>query len=201
MKVITKTFWKGLILVIPVTLTIYLLIWLSSKAEGLFGNLIEYLLGDSVYFPGFGILALFIVIMIVGVLANNYFTSKLINKIAQQFEKVPLIKTIYNPLRDLMGLFGKSSNSNQSMKKVVLVKSEMGFEMLGLVTRDEFQELKANSELNGRIAVYIPCSYMLGGFTVLAYKENVKEIDMPVEVAIKLAITGWVKANSSQIQG
>jgi uncharacterized membrane protein len=63
------------------------------------------------------------------------------------------------------------------------------------VTRETFHDLPLKGAADGKIAVYFPLSYGLGGFTFLVPKENVQEIDIPIEKAMSLAITGWVKAD------
>ena len=115
-----------------------------------------------------------------------------------QFEKVPLIKAIYNPLKDLMSLFG--SGSSNTAKKVVLVDlDKVGIRTIGLVMREEFDDLPVGTFADDMIAVYIPMSYMLGGFTTLVPRSSVVEVDIPVEKAIKLAITGWIKADKNAL--
>lgn len=196
MSMINKFFWKGVIVVMPVTLSIYLFLIILTKAESFFGNLIQKLIGSDLYLPGLGIVLTVFLMIIVGVLVSNFLTGKIINFFIQQFEKVPFIKAIYNPLRDLMSLFGGAGSGN--MKKVVIVNFEkMGIESLALVTREEFDDLPRGSFEEGSIAVYIPMSYMLGGFTAIVPRSSVREIDIPVERAIKLAITGWIKADKN----
>ena len=198
MGVINRLFFKGLIVVMPVTITIYLLVFVMTKAEGLFGNLIKNILGPSLYIPGLGIVVTFFVILGVGVLVSNFITGRVINFFIAQFEKVPFIKAIYNPLKDLMSLFAGSGQ--EKMKKVVLVNFEkLGFRSLGLVTREEFSDIPGEIIKDDFITVYIPMSYMLGGFTAIVPRSSVTEIDIPVEQAIKLAITGWIKADKNGI--
>ena len=176
--------------------SIYFFLVILNKAESLFGNFLKKVLGPDLYIPGLGILISVILMILIGILVSNFITGSIIRFFMEQFEKVPFIKAIYNPLRDLMSLFGSGSHNN--MKKVVLVKfDKMGFECLGLVTREEFNDLPGNKIDPNSVAVYIPMSYMLGGFTAIFPKESVKEIDIPVEKAIKLAITGWIKADKS----
>lgn len=180
----------------PVTLTIYLLIAISVKAESLFGDLIKEWLGPQLYIPGFGIALTVLAIIGVGILVSNYITGRIINWVISKFEKVPFIKAIYNPLSDLMSLF--AGGGDDQMKKVVMVNFEkLGFRSLALVTREEFSDLPEGTIEKDHIAVYVPMSYMLGGFTAIVPKKDVSEVDIPVEKAFKLAITGWVKADKN----
>ena len=93
-----------------------------------------------------------------------------------------------------MSLF--SGGGQDSMKKVVLVNlDKLGFEAIGLVTREEFDDLPDNLIGEDKIAVYIPMSYAFGGYTVLVDQSELLEIDMPVDQAMKLAVTGWINKN------
>lgn len=196
MKVINKLFWKGLVVVTPITLSVYLLLIMLNKAEGIFGKIIKSLIGPSNYIPGLGIFLTIILMIIVGLLVSNLITGSVIKFFINQFEKFPIIKTIYNPLKDLMSLFG--GNNTDKMKKVVMVDfPKMGLKSLGLVTREEFDDLGNCGISNDEIAVYIPMGYMIGGFTVIVPRESLTELDLPVETALKLAITGWVKADKN----
>lgn len=196
MKMLNRLFLKGLIVVLPVTLTLYLLIAIATSAEGVFGAFIKEMIGPTLYFPGLGIAFAIVVIIGIGILAGNFITGKIISWAMDQFEKLPFLKAIYSPLKDLMSLFG--GDGHNDMKKVVLVNFEkLGFRSIGLVTREEFSDLPAGSIAEDNITVYIPMSYMLGGFTTIVPKSSVTEIDMPVERALKLAVTGWIKADKN----
>lgn len=196
MKHINQIFFKGLIVVLPITLTFYLLIWASYKVESLFGSTLEMLIGKWLYIPGLGIVVTLVFIFLVGLLVNNYFTGRFFSWLTNTLEKVPLIKVIYNPLKDLMALIPGKSSDKDKLQKVVLVPLEgMGVEVMGLVTREELNELPDSSHL---IAVYVPLSYMLGGITVLVPREKVKKIDIPVDQALKLSVTAWIKAKDKE---
>lgn len=192
MKYINQIFFKGLIVVLPITLTFYLLVWASYKIESMFGSTLEWLIGQWLYIPGLGIIVTLIFIFLVGLLVNNYITGRFFSWLTATLEKVPLIKVIYNPLKDLMALIPGRSSEKDKPRKVVLVPLEpMGVQVLGLVTREDLVELPES----GLIAVYVPLSYMLGGMTILIEKEKVKMVDIPVDQALKLSVTAWIKAS------
>jgi len=198
MNLLNRLFLKGLIVVMPVTLTVYLMVIIATKSESIFAQLIKDYLGQENYIPGFGIVTTIIAIIGVGVLVSNFITGRIVKWAISRFEKVPLIKAIYNPLKDLISLF--AGGSQGQMKKVVMVNFEkMGFRSIGLVTREEFADFPKNTFEDDNIAVYIPMSYMLGGFTAIVPRSSVTEVDIPVDQAFKLAITGWIKADKDAI--
>jgi uncharacterized membrane protein len=196
MRQLNQIFFKGLILVLPVTLTFYLLYWASAKVESLFGSGLKMLMGKELYIPGFGILVTIVFIFLVGLLVNNYITARFLNWITGILERVPLIKAIYNPLKDLMGLIPGGDRNKDRPQRVVLVPLlGIGVEALGLVTREELDEIPDRKDL---VTVYIPLSYMLGGITVLIPREKVRKVDMKVEEALKLSVTAWIKAENQE---
>ena len=67
--------------------------------------------------------------------------------------------------------------------------------VLGLVTCKEFKDEEALANKN-IIAVYLPMSYQLGGYTVFISKEKVEEIDIPVDRALSQTLTGWIQSKN-----
>ena len=154
--------------------------------------MIEWLIGQWLYIPGLGIIVTLIFIFLVGLLVNNYITGRFFKWLSQTLEKVPLIKVIYNPLKDLMALLPSKGSDKSRPQRVVLVPlPSLGLNALGLVTREELDELPGKN----LIPVYIPLSYMLGGITVLIEKDKVQKVDIPVDQALKLSVTAWIKAS------
>lgn len=194
MKAVYRLFIKGLVVVLPVTVTIYVLVLVAMKAEGVFGGFLRSLVGPEFYVPGLGIAVTFLAILGVGVLVSNFITARIITWAIEKFESFPLVKAIYRPLNDLIGLF--ASNDENKMKKVVMVNFEqLGARCLGLVTREEFGDLPEGTLPPNQIAVYIPMGYMIGGFVLMVDRDDVEEVDMSVETALKLSITGWVTSD------
>ena len=191
-----KVFIKGLVLVLPISLTISVVSWIVIKAETFFGKSVQKLLGDSLYVPGVGILISLAVIFAAGLLVSNFITRRFVAYFLDKFEKFPVIRTIYSPLKDLFMLFGGGSNEN--MKKVVMVHfQDKGMRIVGLVTRDDFSDV-GKGIFTDQVAVYFPMSFMLGGFTAIVDKSQIEEIDIPVDQALRLGVTGWIKSQKEE---
>ncbi len=198
MKKVKIIFLSGLVSFLPLALTIYIVYAGISIVENLLGQFLRQLLPENAYFPGYGFFATIILIFILGLLLNNLVTAALIQRIQEKLTEIPFVKVVYSPLRDLMNLFSKGQNQN-SLKKVVLVTISPNISVLGLVTREDFSDLKLTFNIaSEKIAVYIPMSYGLGGYTLLMDKALVQPIDLPVEKAMSLALTGWIKTETSQ---
>ncbi|MNL27576.1 hypothetical protein D3C87_1491740 [compost metagenome] len=193
MKQLQKIFLQGLVTFLPMAVTIYIVYAGVLIVDNLLGNTLRTLL--PFYVPGIGFLLTIIIIFLLGLGLNNLITGGIFQKFEQKLSEVPLIKVVYAPLRDLMNLFSKGGKD--SMKSVVLVDlGEGGLKAMGVVTREHFDDLPAiQAQAGDRISVYIPMSYGLGGFTLLVPRSKMTPVDMPIEKAMSLAITGWVKSD------
>lgn len=192
MKSFNQIFFKGLIVVLPIALTFYLLVWLSVAVESVFASSLKFLIGKELYIPGLGILLTLVVVLSVGLLVSNYITAKFFTWFTTVMERVPLIKAIYNPLKDLMALIPGRGQDNAKAQRVVMVPMEtFGGYAFGFVTREDLHELPGHD----LVSVYIPYSYMLGGMTLLIPRDKLIKVDMPVDQALKLSVTAWIKVD------
>ena len=192
MAFLSRVFIKGLITLLPITLTIALVIWIVSKAESAFGEPLREVLPPTFYFPGAGVAFALIVIFIAGLAVNNYLTNQFVDWLETRVERVPIIKSIYAPIRDVTQLFSK--NEKGQNQRVVMVKMGNGIETMGLITREKFTDLPLGTIEPDHVAVFLPFSYGVGGFTVIVSKAAVRETSLPAEKALQLSITGWVKS-------
>lgn len=190
-KSFRQIFLRGLFTFLPMAVTIYILYSGIVIMESMLGTTLQRFFPDF-YIPGFGFLLTLIFIFLLGLLLNNLITASFFGVLEKVLLRVPFIKAIYSPLKDLMNLF--SQKGAKEHKSVVLVDLlPGGVKALGLVTRDDFNDLNLGPLTEGRVAVFIPFSYGLGGYTLLIDRSRLTEVDMPTEKAMSLAITGWVK--------
>ena len=200
MKKIKVIFLSGLVSFLPLALTIYIVYAGVNIVENLLGQFLRRLLPEDAYYPGYGFLTTVVLIFVIGLLLNNLVTAALIQRIQEKLTEIPFVKVVYSPLRDLMNLFSKGQNQN-SLKKVVLVSINPHISVLGLVTREDFSDLQLKFSIaSEKIAVYMPMSYGLGGYTLLIDRSQVQPVDLPVEKAMSLALTGWIKTDSSPLE-
>lgn len=197
MHQLRSIFFRGLLTFLPVAVTIYILYAGVLIVDDLLGGLIRRVLPET-YIPGLGFLLTIILIFILGLLLNTLVIGGFWNSIERRLQAVPLVKAVYGPLRDLMNLF--SNKSRGDMKAVVLVDlGGTGMQALGLVTRESFRDLETmKGHTEGKVTVYIPWSYGLGGLTFLVPRSRIQPVDLPVDRALSLALTAWVKANDEE---
>ena len=188
-----KLFLKGLAVVIPLVLTIAVTWWLAWGAERLLGRAIKALLPDGWYIPGLGLLLAVVLILIVGMLSQVLIFQTLFTWGEHVLDRLPLVKTIYRAAKDFIGYFSPDSTD---LQKVVLVRLPgQEFELIGFVTRETFAALPFEPMAGDPVAVYLPMSYQLGGYTLFIDRACLRPVDMTFEQAMRLVITGAVTAH------
>jgi len=199
MNAIGKLFLKGLVVVIPVTLTLAILWWLARGAEQVLGGLLMRFLPAGWYIPGMGVVSAVAMTILVGLLTHVILFQKLFAIGDAILHRLPLVKTIYSALKDFIGYL--SPDSKMAMSKVVLVKIPgQDFEQLGFVTRDDFSRLPMELTVDEPIAVYLPMSYQIGGYTLFLPRSCLTPVDMSFEDGMKLVLTGAVSRDQPKEQ-
>lgn len=187
-KSISKILITGFITLLPVVLTIYLLYWLAVKSEQVMGNVLQYVLPDTIYFPGLGMLAGVVVVFIVGLMMNAYVVRQLFALGEQVLYRLPLIKTVYRAFRDFFDFF---SPKKDQFGQVVAV-SFNGMELVGFVTQEDPERLPESFRDRDSVLVYLPMSYMVGGYTLLVPRSELRPLKMSMEEAMRFALTAGI---------
>jgi uncharacterized membrane protein len=187
-KSISKILITGFITLLPVVLTIYLLYWLAVSSEQVMGNALKLLLPNAVYFPGMGMIAGLIVVFIVGLMMNAYMVRQLFALGEQLLYRLPLIKTVYRAFRDFFDFF---SPKKEQFGQVVAVTVN-GMELVGFVTQENPQRLPESFRDRDRVLVYLPMSYMVGGYTVLIPRSDLRPLKMSMEEAMRFVLTAGI---------
>jgi uncharacterized membrane protein len=186
-KSIGKYILIGLMTLLPVILTVYLLYWLAVSTETLLGGLIP----SSIYLPGMGMAAALLLMFVVGVLMNTRQMKTLFLRGERIFYRLPVVKSIYVAIRDFMDYF--SPIRKKDFEQVVAVKlADSGLRLIGFVTQAEPAHLPAELRDDDSILVYLPMSYMIGGYAVLVPRAAVQPVDMSMEEAMRFVLTAGV---------
>ncbi len=198
MGYLAKAFFRGLAAIVPVLATIYILWWFLEGTESL---LKEYLVqGDeisNVYFPGLGIALGIVVTLIVGVLLSNWLIRWIHDSGISLLERVPLVKTIYRMLKDMVMFFGHSDDN--AFSQVAMVRPVKGGpEMIGFVTQSTWEGMPDGMGGPDKVGVYLPMSYQIGGFLVVIDKENVRPIEMEMEEALRIALSAGITSKRDE---
>lgn len=192
-KSISKTLLTGFITLLPIVLTIYLLYWLAVSSEHVMGNTLRWILPDASYFPGLGMIAGLILVFIVGLLMKAYIVQQIFAFGELVLFQLPLVKSVYRGIRDFFDFFSPKDNK---LGQVVAVTYN-GIEMIGFITQTDQQRLPESFRKQDKVLVYLPMSYMIGGFTVFISKENVRHLKMSMEEAMRFALTAGITGKNA----
>ncbi len=197
MKRITLFFLRGLLTVLPLGLTVYLLYLLLTASERLAKSIIAPMIGN-LYFPGIGLVLTILAIVILGVLVSQPFLLKLFGLLELPFTNLPVIKSIYNSIKSFAEYFS-NQNSSEEKQAVVVQLPGSQLEMVGLITRSDMRDLPDGFSKDDRVGVYLPMSYMVGGYTIFIPRECIKPIKMNVEELMRNSLIAWLsQTNKSQ---
>jgi uncharacterized membrane protein len=195
MRRIWNTMLKGLVATLPIGLTVYLVYWFALTAERLFSRALRPLLPESAYWPGLGLLAGLVVLYLAGLAVNAYVVRRALRLGDQLFGRIPVVKTVYVAIRDFMRFF-PSSGQGGDLKRVVLVPFGPG-KAIGFVTAESSTALGLGSPDHDPVAVYLPMSYMVGGYTVFLPRELIEPTSLSVEAGMRIALMGGVQGTAS----
>ena len=112
------------------------------------------------------------------------------------FTNLPVIKSIYNSIKSFAEYFSNQGKTDE--KQVVVVQIPDSYiEMVGLVTRKNIEDLPDGFSKEDRVSVYLPMSYMVGGYTIFVPKKYVKPIQMSVEEVMRNSLIAWLSQNNN----
>ena len=195
LKKINKNILTGLITLLPVILTLYLLYWFVVTTETLLGNIIREVVSPDFYKPGMGVVVGLIVAFLVGLVMQTIIARQLLSYIEQLVKKLPLIKSVYLSIRDLLNYF--SSETKKDFEQVVAITiGETGMQLIGLVTQADMTKMPVGFNQKDSLLVYVPMSYGIGGFAVLVPRKSTTPLKMSMEDAMRFTLTAGVTGNS-----
>jgi len=182
---IKRTFFTGLVVVIPILITAFALYWLFRILDGFLSPIIDQILGREI--PGLGILSEIVIIFLVGVVATNVLGSRILNWFQDLLMRAPVVKNIYPTIKQLVEAFHPSSSS--SFKKVVLVEyPKMGTYALGFLTSEV--SMKGTPQPRRLYSVYLPTNNLYIGNVALFKEEDLIVTDFTVEEGLKIVLSG-----------
>lgn len=197
MKSVSKILFTGFVTVIPVIVTIYFLFWLLTTAESALGGVIRLVLAEKAYIPGMGIVTGLVIVILVGMLMRAWFFQNLVEWGESLLFRIPLVKSVYGSMKDFMQFVSKTGKGKDSEQVVMVAVGDTGMEVMGLVTRRDFSDLAPGIGSDDDVAVYIPMSYQIGGHTVIVQRSALRPVDLPMEKAMRFALTAGMTKGAS----
>lgn len=189
MTSIVTTFLRGLGVVAPLAFTIWLVWWLAQGSEALLREVFLFLLPARFYHPGLGLVLGLCFVFGVGVLLKLFLVERFWQWLERRVERIPFVKTIYNSTRDFLGFF--SSNMASRASTVVRVDVAPEVSLVGFITTEAS---KAHADLgDDHVAVFLPMSFQMGGFTVLVPRSRLTVLDWSLEEAMRFVVTAGIQ--------
>ena len=199
MRRLWNTFLKGLAAVLPLALTVYVVFWLAAAAESVLGGPLQALLPEDRYWPGLGLLAAFLLILIVGVLVDAYIVRRLFRYGESILARIPIVKTIFGAFKDF-SRFLPAGGKGRDLKRVVLWRFGTA-QLIGFVTEEQLNPKLFGQNSEDLVAVYFPMSYQIGGYTLYLHKDELRETERSVEEAMRLVLIGGVTSQQAAGNG
>ena len=185
-----KYFFRGLITVLPLALTIYLLYIFLAWTEAVALTFLRPFIGGF-YVPGMGLALGILAILAIGYLVSKQRVQRVLTLVEMPFTNLPVVKSIYSSLKSFADYFSPSSK-NTAQQVVILRLPGQQLELVGLVTRRSMEGLPEGFTQGDRVAVYLPMGYMIGGYTVFVPQDWVQPIQMSVEEAMRSSLIAWM---------
>jgi len=179
-----RNFVAGFFVTVPLFISVAALVWIFDVVDGATTPLYDRLLGRRI--PGLGTLTTATVIVVVGMLARNVIGRRMLARGETWLLKIPVFKTIYSPVKQLIAAF--SPDNESSFKRVVLVEDPRRGYAIGFQTREFSVERGKGPET--LLAVYVPTNNLYLGDVVIVERDRAVFPDISVEDGIRIVLTG-----------
>lgn len=183
---LVRLFFKGLGTIIPIALTLLIVFWLAGIAERGVGAAIKLVLPEDWYITGMGLVGGIALVIAIGLLSQVWLFRKLIDLGEAILERMPVIKSVFRATKDFVEYF--SSDDARRFSQAVMVRHpELKVGVMGFITREDFSSLPFGEE--GEVAVYLPLSYQIAGYTIFVPKQWCEPMDLAFEDALRFILT------------
>jgi len=197
-------FLQGIALLAPLALTLALIVWLGHSVEVIVGSALKQLLPAGWYLPGLGLVAGVGLTLLAGLLANLFLVRWLLNALERLLDRIPLVKSLFNGLKDVSRFFEQGGDKQVGRPvSVSLPLADGDIRLVGFVMQERARlpspqagpDASSDStgddqDAQGRIAVYLPMSYQVGGYTLYLDPTRVHALDVSPDDALRAVLTG-----------
>jgi uncharacterized membrane protein len=179
-----RTFLTGIIVTVPLIVTLVALVWIFQVVDSIATPVSARLFGQAV--PGVGVLITVLVVLVVGVVATNVIGRRVLATAESWLLHVPVFKTIYAPVKQLVAAF--SPGNEAGFKRVVLVEDARRGLVMGFLTREFTLDRGQGPE--ALVAVYVPTNHLYLGDVLVVPRAAAFYPDVSVEDGISIFLTG-----------
>jgi uncharacterized membrane protein len=179
-----RRFLAGFFVTVPLVISVAALVWIFGIIDNFTAPLATRLVGRAA--PGVGILIMVLLVLAVGAVATNVIGRRILGRAEQWLARVPVFKTIYSPVRQLVAAF--SPDNEYGFKRVVMVEDERRGLVMGFLTKEFTVDRGQGPEQ--LIAVYVPTNHLYLGDIKLFPRASAFYPDVTVEEGIRIFLTG-----------
>ncbi len=180
MKKFINYFLQGLLYIVPITVTLYVVYWTFQKIDGILAPITKI--------PGLGLIVIILLITLIGYVGSAVIASPINAFFQRILEKAPLLKTIYSSVKDLMNTFvGKKKGFSQPV--LVKLYENSTIERVGFITNKDLSTLNIKAH---KVLVYLPHSYAFSGQLFVVDSTYLTPIDASSSEIMKLIVSGGV---------
>lgn len=182
-------FGRGLVLIVPLVITIWVLNILFDTVDGIISPIFDHLLGRHI--PGLGFVTMVVLIFVIGVLSRNLIGRAIFRYFERFMSTLPLARTIYSSTKDLINAF-RPGGKGRSFRQVVLVEyPRLGMFTVGFVTNEV--TVAGEPPSGAMVSIYIPNPpNPTSGVLVLVPRDHVRVLDISVEDGLKYVLSGGI---------
>ncbi len=177
MRALTKYFFNGLLVLVPLAATSYVVYLIFSKIDGVFRFPI----------PGLGLILTIAIVIAIGFIATNIVTKKLLSLIDGLFSRLPFVKLIYTSIKDLTNTFVGDKKGFTKPVAVSLIPGS-SVKHLGFITRESMEAYG----MKDMIAVYLPQSFNWGGNLILVSRDQVTPLSVVSGEMLAFVVSGGI---------
>lgn len=189
MKSLINYFLRGLLFVLPIFATVYIIVVLVNWANEALNTLLFSWLPFEI--PGLGIVSAFLVIVLLGLAVSWTISRPIFSYFERLISKTPFVKIIYTALKDFTEAF---VGNKKKFNRPVVVTFMEGVDRIGFITETDLTYLR----IKNRVAVYCPHSYNFSGNLYLVDPAKVKPLNINPADAMKYAVSAGVTQVENQ---
>jgi uncharacterized membrane protein len=179
-----RSFITGFFVAVPLIISVAALVWIFQVVDAFTRPISVRVLGRAV--PGLGVLITAAIILLTGAIANNVFGKRVLQRAGYCLLQVPVFKTIYAPVRQLVVAF--SPDNEAGFKKVVIVEDPTRGMLLGFLTKEFTLDRGRGPE--HVVAVYVPTNHLYLGDVCVYPREMTSYPNLSIEDGIRIFLTG-----------
>jgi uncharacterized membrane protein len=197
MQWLRRSFIAGFFVTVPLVISVAAFIWIFRLIDGFVAPFYDEWLQRMpqlgiTHVPGLGILTTALFVLVVGALATNVIGKRLLQKTEGYLLRVPVFRTIYAPVKQLVVAF--APDNEYGFKRVVLVEVPSRGFVMGFLTKEFTVDRGQGPE--AMIAVYVPTNHLYLGDVIICARDNASFPDVTVEQGIRIFLTGGMALSS-----